>query len=113
MIEPLPYRKLDTDPASWCMASVTPDGWCNAKTSGVIKERLKPEEIAEFTSVVKALVKLCPENISFVKYFRKYGKKIRHVGADPTLAFIIGGKLMTYILEGTGPELFIEAHHNQ
>ena len=113
MIEPLPYRKPKSDVSSWCVANITPDGWQNTRTSGIIKQRLIPDEIAEFTSVIKALVKLCPDNQAFVKYCRKYGKQIRCEGMDPTLAFIIGGKLMTYIVEGTGPSLWIEAHRNK
>lgn len=112
MIEPLPYRELKSEPASWCMANITPDGWSEFKSSGIIKQRLTPDEIAEFTSVIKALVKLCPDNQAFVKYCQKHGKKIRHEGMDHTLAFVVGGKLMTYIVEGTGPNFWIEAHHN-
>ncbi len=112
MIEPLPYRKPDSEPASWFMACITPDGWKDARTSGIIKQRLESDEIAEFTSVVKSLVKLFPDNQVFTKYCRKHGKQIRCEGMDPTLAFVIGGKLMTYIVEGTGPNFWIEAHHN-
>ena len=110
MIEPLSYRKPKSEASSWCMANITPDGWKNAKTSGIIKQRLTSEEIAEFTSVVKSFVKLCPDNQTFMKYCRKYGKKLRQEGMDPTLAFVIEGKLMTYIVEGTGPNFWIEAH---
>lgn len=113
MIEPLPYRKPKTEADSWCIANITPDGWKQFRSSGIMKRRLSSEEIIEFTSVVKALVKLFPDNLTFIKYCQKNGKKIRQEGMDPTLAFVIGGKLMTYIVEGTGPNFWIEAHRKE
>ena len=114
MIEPLPYRKPKDEAASWCIANITPDGWTDFRSSGIVKacKTMTSDEISEFTSVVKALVKLFPDNLSFEKYCRKHGKKIRCEGMNPTLAFVVGGKLMTYIVEGTGPNFWIEAHHN-
>ena len=111
MFDPLPYREPEHEAISWVMAMATMDGWESARWSGVMEERLTPDMIAEFTKVTKELIKQCPEYMLLKKFFEKHGKQIRCEGADPTLAFCVSGKLLDYIMEATGPNLWIEAHH--
>lgn len=113
MIEPLPYRKQDAEPITWFMANCTPDGWTGAQWSRRIGERVYPDEIAEFSKVVKEIIKICPDFDAIRKYFGKHGKPIRHEGMDPTLAFIIDSRLMVYVAEATGPNFWIEAYRKE
>jgi len=113
MIEPEKYRKPDGEPITWFMVDVTPNGWANPKHSGVIKERITPEEIVEMTNLIKEFIKLCPDNVALNKYFSKHGKQIRCEGMDPTLAFNVRRQLMTYIVEATGPHFWIESFRNK
>lgn len=111
MFEPLKYKEPEREAISWVMAMATMDGWEGARWSGMMKERLTPDMVAEFTKITKELIKQCPEYTSLSKFFRKHGKQIRCDGADPTLAFAVSGNFLNYIMEATGPNLWIEAHH--
>lgn len=113
MIEPLPYCEQKTEPVTWFLANVTPDGWKGVQHSRRMGEHLVPDEVAEFTKLVKEMIKLCPDFQDLIKYFRKHGRKIRSEGVDPTLAFLVDRPLMTYVVETTGPDFWIEAHRKE
>ena len=113
MIEPIKYTKPETEPVSWFLSNVSLDGWTGVMWSGRHKDKLTPDEIAEFNKVVNELMKLCPEFTELIKYFKKHGTKIRCEGVDPTLAFLIEKPLMTYVAETTGPNFWIEAHRRE
>ena len=110
MIEPLPYRKVDAEPVTWFMANVTPDGWTGVQHSRRMGERLDPDEVLEFGKLVSELIKLCPDFGVLMKYFRKHGKQTRCEGMDPTLAFMVDKPKMTYMVETTGPNFWVEAY---
>lgn len=112
MIEPLPYRQLD-HPVSWVMANVTLDGWTEAKWSGRSKDKLTPNEMAEFYKVSMEIIKVLPEFTALQKYMKKHGRQIRSEGIDPTLAFMIDRPLLIYMVEATGPNVWIEAYRKE
>lgn len=112
MIEPLPYREMK-DPVSWVMANVTLDGWTEAQWSRKMSTNLDPKEINEFYKVVMELIKLLPEYTALRKYMAKHGREIRREGMDATLAFTIDRPLLIYIMEATGPNVWIEAHRKE
>lgn len=113
MIEPIKYAEQKSEPVTWFMANVSPDGWMGVRWSGRVKQNLDTDEIAEFIKVVHEMMKQCPEFTSLLKYFRKYGKQIRCEGMDSTLAFLIDRPHMTYVAETTGPNFWIEAHRKE
>ena len=113
MIDPIAYHELESTPDTWFMANVSLDGWTGVRWSGRMNKHLEPDEITEFNKVVNEMIKQCPEFTALIKFFRKHGKQIRCEGMDPTLAFLVERPLMTYIIETTGPNLWIEAHRKE
>lgn len=108
MIEPLPYRKIESQKVAEWYILKTYDGWDGCQVKSWTRESGDYNRVQEFTKLAQSFIRQFGDYQSFQKYFAKYGKMISK--EQQTMAFVVEQPSLDYVFETTGPHLTITAY---
>lgn len=109
MIEPLPYRKIESQKVAEWYICKTYDGWDGCKVNSWTREPGDTNRVHEFTKLAQSFIRQFTEYKEFQKYFSKHGKVLKKEG-EPTLAFVVEQPVLDYVFAAQGPHLTITAY---
>ena len=100
------YKIPNAAPIGCFEAVLSPDGWEHSRYVNDSGGHLQPNEIEDFSNVVKGFFHECPEQSDLRKFAKKYGTDIDAV----TIGFRFDTALMSYIATLSGYALSIEPY---